>query len=125
MKSILKSFFVFLLIAFINYSCHNRKDDTICTSMFASVSIEVIGSSLDDYFTIRSSTGDTLRFNAEPFQNYYTVLDDNYQKILENKQENFRFVGMKSGNKVIDENFVISADKCHISKVSGKTSVTI
>jgi hypothetical protein len=93
--------------------------------MFASVSIEVLGTSLDDHYTIRNSTGDTIRIGNTPFQNNYTVLDDNYQNILENKQESFRFVGIKSGIKVVDEIFIISADKCHISKVSGKTSITI
>jgi hypothetical protein len=85
----------------------------------------VVGGTLDDFYTIRNSTADTLIFEGAPFQNSYTVLDDNYQQILENKQENFKFIGIKSGIKVIEENFVISADQCHISKVSGKNSVNI
>ena len=125
MKRILQlSLFIFFFTVLLVFSCkHNN--EVVCTSMFASVNIEVDGGVLDDYYTIRNSTGDTIRFTGGPFQNSYPVLDDNYQQMLENKQETFKFIGIKSGNKVVDENFVISADKCHISKVSGKTIVTI
>lgn len=107
------------------FSCRHKDDEVACTSMFASVGIEVNGGILDSYYTIRNSTNDTIRFTNGFFQNTYTVLDDNYQQILKNKQEVFRFIGIKSGNKVVDENIVISADECHISKVSGVNSVSI
>ena len=123
-KGWLLIFFSLFIFELITLSC-KRKDDVACTSLFASVGIEIIGGTLDDYYTIRTSTGDTIRFAGGPFQNSYTVLDDNYQQILENKQEGFKFIGIKSGNKVVDENFIISADKCHISKVSGINSVNI
>ncbi len=125
MKSGLQlSVFIIFFSVLIFLSC-KHKDDVACTSMFASVSIEVNGGILDSCFTVRNATGDTIRFTNGPFQNSYTVLDDNYQQMLENRQEEFKFTGFKSGNKVVDESFVISADKCHISKVSGKNSVTI
>lgn len=114
-----------LASVFFIFSCTNKDEDVACTSLFASVTIEVNGAALDNYYTIRNSTGDTIRFSDSVFQNLYTVLNDNYQKILENKQETFKFIGIKSGVKVVDENFIISADKCHISKVSGVNSVTI
>jgi hypothetical protein len=119
--SVIATFFILLF----TFSCKHKDDEVICTSMFASVGIEVNGMTLDNYYTIRSSTGDTIRITDGLFQNAYTVLNDNYQQILENKQESFKFIGIKSGIKVVDENFVISADKCHISKVSGVNSVTI
>lgn len=117
---------IFLLsIAFILYLSCKRNDDVACTSMFASVSIEVTGGILDDYFSIRISTGDTIRFTDGPFQNSYTVLNDNYRQMLEDNQETFRFVGIKSDTVAVNENFVISADKCHISRISGKSNVNI
>ena len=111
-------------IMLLTLSCHRDKE-VVCTALFARVSIEVNGSSLNDFYTLRMNTSDTLRFPDGHFQNTYTVLDDNYQKVLENKSENFKFIGIISGIKVVDENFVISADKCHISKISGKNFVTI
>lgn len=116
-------FLLFLVISL--FSCNPSKDEVICTTMIATVSIEIVGDSLDNYFTIRNITGDTIHAYIEPFQNTYTVLDDSYRQILENKEEAFRFVGFKGGNIVVDETFVITADKCHISKVSGVNSVTI
>ncbi|MBI5541912.1 MAG: hypothetical protein HY951_17785 [Bacteroidia bacterium] len=114
-----------LVLFLIVFSCRHKDDEVSCTSMFASVGIEVNGGTLDSYFTIRNSTHDTIRFTNGVFQNLYTVLDDNYLQIIKNKQENFKFIGVKSGNIVVDENFVISADECHISKVSGVNSVNI
>jgi len=116
--------FTLLFFVFILFSCKHN-DDVICTSLFATVCIEVNGGTLDNYYTIRNLTGDTLRFTDGSYQNSYTVLNDNYQQLLENKQEVFKFIGIKSGNKVVDENFTISADECHISKVSGANSVSI
>jgi hypothetical protein len=121
----MKRYLQLFVIILISFSCKHNDKDTACTSMFASVSIEVNGGTLDNYYTIRSSTGDTIRITDGVFQNAYTVLNDNYQQMLEDKQETFKFVGVKSGIKVVDENFIISADKCHISKVSGVNSVTI
>ncbi len=121
----MKRYLQLIAIILISYSCKHKEADIVCNSMFASVSIEVNGGTLDNYFTIRSSTGDTIRITDGVFQNVYTILNDNYQQMLENKQETFKFVGVKSGIKVVDENFIISADKCHILKVSGVNSVTI
>jgi hypothetical protein len=117
--------FTIIFLVVILFSCKHKEDDVVCTSIFATVCIEVNGGTLDDYYTLRISTSDTIRFTNGSFQNTYTVLDDNYQHIIENKQETFKFIGIKSGNKVVDENIVISADKCHISKVSGVNSINI
>ena len=106
-------------------SCKKTNKEVSCTALFASVCIEVNGGALDNYYTIRNLTGDTIKITDVLFQNTYTVLNDNYQQILKNKQETFKFIGIKSGNKVVDESFVISADECHISKVNGVNSVSI
>lgn len=116
---------ILLFLLIISFSCKPSEKDTICTAMFATVSIEITGSTLDSHYTIRTATGDTLHFQDVLLQNTYTVLDDNYQPVLEGKTETFRFEGIKSGNKVVSEDFVISADLCHISKVSGKNSINI
>jgi hypothetical protein len=94
---------------------------------FRSVQIKVIGSTLDDFYTIRLSTADTLRHDLlNPGEtDYYTVLDDNFQSVLKDKTETFRFVGVLNASVVVDEAIVIQADACHINYVSGNLEVTL
>ena len=108
-------------------SCFDKnKDGVICTEIFASVTIEVTGSSLDDYYTVRASNNDTIRINEDLFgENVYTVLDDNYMPELRNDRDEFTFFGIIAGQAVVSEKIVISADECHITKISGKDVVNL
>lgn len=118
---------VFLLGILFMTSC-KKQIDVACTMEWRSLQINVVGAVLDDHFTIRLATGDTLRFSSDPIGNattYYTILDDSYQPALANRTENFRFVGVIEHEIVVDEAFVISADECHIDYVSGNLSVTL
>lgn len=101
-----------------------RRDEVFCTEEFRSIRIKVSGDSLTDYYTVRRSNADTIRFKqSDPvFEQNYVVLNDNYQKKLENQQDTFRFVGKRASGDV-QEDFVISADHCHITKVSGKSEI--
>ncbi|MFN4123921.1 MAG: hypothetical protein ACK4GL_11535 [Flavobacteriales bacterium] len=93
---------------------------------FRTIGVIVNGANLDDYFTIRVKTGDTLRFSNNGFHsNYYIVLDDNYQKIIERKSEPFLFIGNENGEIRVSETFVIKADECHINKVSGPEVINL
>lgn len=112
-----------LFVVMLSFQC---KKDSACTMEFRIVSIQVIGESLDDFYTIRNSNGDTLRYeNFAPDQNTYTVLDDNFHVYLKNAIENFTFIGVIGGQKVVEESFVIKGDNCHFEKVSGPGSVII
>ena len=108
-------------------SC-NDKEDVPCTMEFRTIGITVTGDSLTDYYTIRLSTADTLRFiYGNPFieNHWYPVLDDNYQSKIANSQENFRFIGKINDTVVVNEAFIIKADACHIDKVSGKIEINL
>jgi len=99
--------------------------DTIaCTEDFRSVSIEIIGGTLDNHYTIRVETGDTLQFNSSSMP-FYAVVDDSFQKELEDSQEEFQFIGEIADSIVVSELYVISADECHIELVTGATQVTL
>lgn len=102
------------------------KDEVYCTEEFRTISITVNGPALDDFYTLRESTGDTLIINHDSiWGNAYPVLDDNFQKTLEDKTETFRFHGIINDSIVVNEPFVIKADKCHIIFVSGKQEVNL
>ena len=115
---------IFLLLSLLA-SCITRKDQVMCTEEFRSVTITVHGDTLDAHYTVRVSTGDTV-FSAGitfPWSGVYVVLDDSYRQPIENRTEDFRFTGYVGDTLVVDEIFRISADRCHISYVSGKTDI--
>ena len=97
----------------------------MCTEEFKIIGVEINGGSLDDHFTIRNETGDTIRYEHDISASFYTVLDDNMQSALEGKSEMFTFVGFKGGNKVVEEGYEFEADECHIERVSGPTEIDL
>lgn len=104
------------------------EDQLFCTEEWRSIVVEIPGANFSDYFTIRVSTGDTLRFESEfVSQNpsFFTVLDDSFQPKLERKRETFRFVGIRQGQIIVNEPYVISADRCHIQFVSGRIFISL
>jgi len=97
-----------------------------CTEEFRSVLIELTGGEPDDFYTLRSSTGDTLRFPNDGFgDTFYTVIDDSWQEELQGSEEDFVFEAVVDGTVIVSETFVIEADLCHINKVSGAESASL
>ncbi len=115
-------FILFALIAFTIPSCRSENDDVMCTMEFRAVTITINGNQPDEYYTVRTSTNDTIRLNRDNINgnNVYPVLDDNYQQQIQNSNENFTFIGKQNGLIMINEPFVIKADRCHIEYVSGR-----
>lgn len=103
------------------------QEETVCTTEFRAVVVRVLGDSLTDYYTVRVTNSDTIRYVDSRLEGStgYVVLDDSYQSALANKQEQFRFVGEINNVVVVDEEYVVKADECHISKVSGKDEVRL
>ena len=121
MNTIKTIFFGFACLISI-LSC--KDDEIFCTEEFRTVGLEITGAVLDDHFTIRVSNGDTLRVGTV-FFDFYPVLDDSFQPELENKEEQFSFIGIIADTIAVFEPFVIEADECHIMKVSGVDRVEL
>lgn len=126
----MKKGIVFLTLCMLFLGCKKDRDTSkkhFCTEIFAMVTIQVNGGPLDDFFTIRESTGDTLRHDVNGLieEGQYIVLDDNFAATLKNREETFIFTGIVGKEKVVEEPFVIKADDCHIDYVSGKREVSI
>jgi hypothetical protein len=121
----MKLLLTYFALGMILFSCTKKDDGMACTMEFRTVQIRVIGAPLDDFYTIRVQTDDTLRHeHFSPGEtDYYTVLDDNFQSILKGKTETFRFVGIRNDLEVVNEPIVIGADACHINYVSGNLVV--
>ena len=103
------------------------QQETVCTTEFRSIGIRVLGDSLTDFYTVRTSTLDTIRRSTtlESRTHLYVVLDDTYQSRIANTQEQFTFIGKINNHIVVNEAYVIKADGCHIDKVSGKSEVQL
>lgn len=138
MKRYLSLLAIAALTATSCYSCKKVTDNTntckdvICTYEFRSVAIKVTNQqgdivTLDDYYTIRKSTGDTIRHQTSSLiiQDGYTVLNDGYRKKLENQRDVFQFVGIINGKEVVNQPYVFAADCCHITKESGVGSIVV
>ena len=117
-----------LSIATLMGACNSDSSkEMICSDEFRIVGIKVIGGKLDDFYTLRTTTADTIRFTANgqyPLNNWYPILDDNFQPLLAGKREDFVFVGIKNAAEVVRQQFSIGADVCHIIKYSGPVEVS-
>jgi hypothetical protein len=113
---------VILLASLAGNSC-NRLTETACTMEFRTIGINVQNGALQRFYTLRLENGDTLYHQYDSIMaGYYTVLDDGAMGWLKGKEENFKFEGWRNDSLVIEANYRIGADQCHIYKVSGPTN---
>lgn len=116
---------ILLLVVAFFFLCFQCDDHVNCTEEFRFINIEVVGDPLDDFYTLRKSTGDTLRLSNVFPDSKYAVLDDRYHPQIKNRVEDFTFIGIINDSVVVSEPFVISGDDCHIDKVKGVNTVTL
>jgi hypothetical protein len=116
-------FLVMLLLVACLTGCKNGNPIwQVCTDEFRFIALTVSGPSLTDFYTVRTSTLDTIRVNGDDivFNDSYVVLTDLQRAMLEGRQEEFRFIGIRGDTISVSEVYLIRADRCHIEKVSGK-----
>jgi hypothetical protein len=106
-------------------------EGVVCDKRWVSIVVTVRNAEgqpvqLDEAYTLVSKTRERLPQDQQRNnQGHYMLLNDSYRKQLENKVEEFTFVGMKDGAMVVEENYQIGADCCHVKKVSGKDVVVM
>jgi len=123
--NIKKIFLVALLLGTV-VAC--KEDPVACTMEFRTVTVSVTGPALTSYYTLRTTTGDTIRIGQENvggMAGVYPILDDSFQSVIEGRTENFIFKGFINDSLVVNESYGIAADKCHINYVSGNLNVTL
>lgn len=101
-----------------------------CTMMLAMVTVQVTDAAgqpitLDEAYTTVAQSSQRVPTQQSMGGGRYVVLDDGYRKDLANRKDEFRFIGMRNGAKVVDETYTISADCCHVKKESGKDVVVV
>jgi len=125
MKKFSLHIIIFFTILFF-ISCA-KEEEVICTMEWRYISIDVKGGVLDNFYTIRKYTGDTIRYEKDNIigNNSYIILSDNYQNKIKNKEEIFIFKGYITDSLVVNEQYIIKADECHINYVSGKKEINL
>ena len=123
----LVSFFILMVVSILILISCTKDEEVICTMEYRYISIDVKGGILDDFYTIRKYTGDTIRNEKDNIigSNSYIILSDNYQNKIKNKEEIFIFKGYITDSLVVNEQFIIKADECHIDYVSGKKEINL
>ncbi len=123
----LVSFFILIVVSVLILISCTKDEEVICTMEYRYISIDVKGGILDDFYTIRKYTGDTIRNEKDNIigNNSYIILSDNYQNKIKNKEEIFIFKGYITDSLVVNEQYVIKADECHINYVSGKKEINL
>lgn len=101
-------------------SANNPDENLIaCTLIFVTESVTVSGTALDDFYSLRLSTGDTLRledYNSE--DTYYPVLNDSSIPHTKGIEERIDFIAIRN-NQMRKTPYTFTSDGCHIVKVSG------
>ena len=123
----LVSFFILIVVSVLILISCTKDEEVICTMEYRYISIDVKGGILDDFYTIRKYTGDTIRYEKDNIigNNSYIILSDNYQNKIKNREEIFIFKGYITDSLVVNEQYVIKADECHINYVSGKKEINL
>ncbi len=102
------------------------RPEVLCTAIHESITVRVSGDLLTDFYTVRVSTSDTIRrSNLDYKEHWYPVLDDSYQYKIANTQERYKFIGKINSTIVVNEEYVIRADACHVYKVSGNDEIQL
>lgn len=102
----------------------------MCTEMFKMVTIRIHDASgnpvkLDDYYTLHVASGEKAKITQGMDNGYYVVVDDSRRKDLQDRKAELKFIGTKDGKEVVNEAYTVTADCCHIEKISGKTEIVL
>jgi hypothetical protein len=127
-----------ILLAVLILSCErdNKSDcnNVFCTQEFKTISVlikHISDSSaviLTTFKVIRvSDNKDISHGNSIIPENYgyYPLVDDSNKEMLRNSNVEIEFQGYLENSLVIKKQLVVTADCCHVSLVSGETTVYI
>lgn len=129
---VLKIILPFLLLGLL--SCNedaspNDQDcptELLCTEQFVSLTFSPRTNGefveLDSYYTRNLDNGNTYIFNAQnnlPISEFYIVISDSEMDEVAKDGTNLRFFGTKDNQLVIEQDFIVGHDCCHVIPLEG------
>ena len=80
----------------------------------------IIGSGIDITRIVNESEFETMKENGT-----YPLFGDEYQQSYANTEVQLNFKGIINDQVIVNENFTVGADCCHVNLVSGNTNIMI
>ena len=139
--------FAKIIVAFLSLilvACNDNDDaeqqdcyEAICTLNFVTITVSVkdaLGEpvSLDNYEIIDNETGENLAadFNGDEYQylkgqGFYPILSDANRIQYQNTTATLTFKGFRTNEEVINEDYEVGADCCHVNLISGNTEIVL
>ncbi len=139
--------FAKIIVAFLSLflvACNDNDDaeqqdcsEAICTLNFVTVTVSVKDASgepvsLDSYEVIDNEIGENLAtdFNGNEYQylkeqGFYPILSDANRIQYQNTTATLTFKGFRTNEEVINEDYEVGADCCHVNLISGNTEIVL
>lgn len=115
-------------------SCSDKNECSgVCTAQFVTIAVNIHDENGDhvvlDSFTVtltdtNKDITEDLHFNPA-HSDSYPIINDNFKAEAQSDNLKIQFIGIISDVIVVQENYVIGANCCHIELVSGETEITI
>lgn len=96
-------------------------DEVVCTAEFVEIAFTVDGSPAPDEVTA-TATGQSATV-LTPTNGRYVLVDDGDREALEGSEVTYTVEGTTGSTVLFSETFVVTADACHVSKVSGPAEI--
>ncbi|WP_405411899.1 hypothetical protein [Maribacter sp. Asnod1-A12] len=109
----------------------------ICTLNFVTITVSIKDLSgeavvLNNYEVIDNETGENLAadFNDVEYENFkeqgfYPIFNDANRSQYQNSTATLTFKGTIDNEEVITEDYIVGADCCHVSLISGNTEIIL
>jgi hypothetical protein len=141
MKKFLKSIVFVLALTLITVpivrcdSNDSSCQETACTLVFVTINVTIVYQNqnpvvLDSYelINLEDNSPVSLSFSTEELaqlaqQGVYPIMDD--LSLDENQQLNLQFRGFLGNQEVVNENYTVAKDCCHVSLISGTTEISL
>lgn len=135
----MKKFFTYIFLLLL-LGCNGDKSDcadTFCTENFVTITVFINDTSdnpvaLDRFevLIIESGIDITRIVNESEFEimkqyGTYPLFGDEYQQSYVNTEVQVNFKGIINNQVIVNENFTVGADCCHVNLISGNTNIIV
>lgn len=132
--------FSFILLFILGTNCEKENNPDCqnvgCSKEFLLIGLNLLHESdnspviLTSYKVLRFSDNKDITHSSRviegyTFMGFYPLVDDSDKETLRNKNVEIEFQGFIDNNLIVTKRFVVTADCCHISKISGESTVYI
>lgn len=112
-------------------------NEVVCTLQFVTLNVSVRDASsvvipLDAFEVVITATGEdiTREVSGQEFENFrqngtYPLFGDEFAERYKNKTEVINFKGFIEGTEVVNSNYKVGADCCHVLLIDGNLNITV